>query len=72
MAMSIVGAVGSFDPSTTQWLSYIEQMEEFFLANNIKDEREKVAILISSQTYELLKDLCSPDKPNTKSFEAQG
>ena len=32
-----------------------------------------MAILIStvgSQTYELLKDLCSPDKPNAKSFEA--
>ena len=72
MATSIVGAVGPFEPSTIQWHSYIEQMEEFFLANNIKDDRKKVAILIStvdSQTYELLKDLCSPTKPNTKSFE---
>ena len=63
MAMSIVGAIGSFDPSTTQWISYIEQMEEFFLANGIKEDRKKVAILIStvgSQTYKLLKDLCSP------------
>ena len=53
--------------------SYIEQMEpEFFLVNNIKEDRKKVAVLIStvgSQTYKLLKDLCSPDKPNTKSFE---
>ena len=70
MATSIVGAVGSFDPTTNQWVSYIEQMVEFFLANDI---RKKVAVLIStvgSQTYELLKDLCSPDKPNAKSFEA--
>ena len=47
-------------------------MEEFFLANNIKEDRKKVAVLIStvgSQTYELLKDLCLPDKPNTKSFK---
>ena len=73
MAMSIVGAVGSFDPTTNQWVSYIEQMAEFFLANDIKEDRKKVAVLIStvgSKTYELLKDLCSPDKPNAKSFEA--
>ena len=73
MATSIVGAVGSFDPTTNQWVSYIEQMAEFFLANDIKEDRKKVAILIStvgSQTYELLKDLYSPDKPNAKSFEA--
>ena len=72
MATSIVGAVGSFDPSTTQWKSYIEQMEEFFLANDIKGDRKKVAILLStvgSQTYELIKDLISPAKPNAKSFE---
>ena len=72
MATSIVGAVGSFDPSTIQWVLYIEQMEEFFLANNITEGRKKVAILLStvgSHAYELLKDLCSPDKPNAKSFE---
>ena len=72
MATSIVGAVGSFDPLTTQWKSYIEQMEEFFLANDIKGDRKKVAILLStvgSQTYELIKDLISPAKPNAKSFE---
>ena len=37
------------------------------LAKDIKEDRKKVAVLIStvgSQTYELLKDLCSPDKPN--------
>ena len=45
MVTSIVGTVGSFYPSTTQWLSYIEQIEEFFLANNIKDKRKKVAII---------------------------
>ena len=47
MALSIVGAVGSFDPTTNQWVSYIEQME-FFLANDIKEDRKKVAALIST------------------------
>ena len=47
-------------------------MEEFFLANKIEEHRTKVAVLIStvgSQTYELLKDLYSLAKPNTRSFE---
>ena len=42
------------------------------LAYNIKKDRKKVDVLISTvgcQTYKLLKDLCSPDKPNTKCLE---
>ena len=45
---SIVGAIGSFDLSNIQWASYIEQMEEFFLANNIKEDWKKVAVLINT------------------------
>ena len=39
MATSIVGAEGSFDPTKNQWVSYIEQMAEFFLSNDIKEDR---------------------------------
>ena len=46
-------------------------MEEYLLAHGVTEERKKVAILLStmgSQTYDLLKDLYTPEKPNTKSF----
>ena len=72
MATRLVGALGPFDQGTTQWSSYAERMEEYLLANGVTEERKKVAILLStigSQTYDLLKDLYTPDKPNTKSFE---
>lgn len=54
MVMSIVGAVGSFDPFDTVGFIYIELLEEFFLVNEIKEEKKKVAISLStvgSHTY---------------------
>ena len=42
------------------------------LANGVHDNRKKAAILLSTTgdaAYELLQDLCLPDKPNTKSFD---
>ena len=47
-------------------------MEEYLLATGVIEERKKVAILLStigSQTYDLLKDLYTPDKLNMKSSE---
>ena len=47
-------------------------MEEYILANSVTEERKKVTILLSTigtHTYDLLKDLYTPDKPNTKTFE---
>ena len=72
MVTRLVDALGPFDQGTTQWSSYAERMEEYLLANGVTEERKKVAILLStigSQMYDLLKDLYTPDKPNTKSFE---
>ena len=47
-------------------------MEEAFLANDITEDRQKVAFphsTVGSETYDLLHDLCSPEKPNTKTFK---
>ena len=49
----------------------MERVEQFFLANNI-DEDHQVSTLLSligSKTYTLLRDLLTPDKPATKSFQ---
>ena len=72
MATRLVGALAPFEPSKMQWTSYAERIEEFLVANSVDNARKKVAILLSSigdATYELLGDLCAPDKPNTKTFE---
>ena len=72
MAMRLVGALAPFEPSKMQWTLYSERIEEYLVANNVDNPRKKVAILLSSigdTTYELLGDLCAPDKPNTNTFK---
>ena len=76
MATKVVGTlgIGPFDAASSKWTSYAERMEEAFLANDVTEDRQKVAFLLStvgSETYDLhvLHDLCSPEKPNTKAFK---
>ncbi len=71
MATRSTGSLGPFMLQTMQWSSYAEQMEEYLLANGVDDDRKQVAVLLSMvgvATYELLQDLCLPDKPSSKSF----
>ena len=47
------------------WETYTEQLEFYFLANNVKDAEKKKAILLanlSPETYQLVKDLLMPNK----------
>ena len=48
------------------------QMEHFLSANDIEEESNKKAILLSScgtKTYSLLRSLVGPSKPGTKTFK---
>ncbi|KAJ8969708.1 hypothetical protein NQ314_001622 [Rhamnusium bicolor] len=54
------------------WVVYCERLQEHFTANQIAEEKIKVAILLSSigsTTYKLLRNLCHPDLPNKKSYK---
>ena len=51
---------------------YIERVDEYFIANDVDEERKKTAIfltLIGQDTYKLLKNLLAPDKANEKTYE---
>ena len=72
MATRLTGTLGPFVQEKMQWTSYTEHMEEYLLAIGVDDARKKVAVLLSTvgePTYELFRDLCSPEKPNTESFD---
>ena len=74
MALKVVGTlgIGPFDATSSKWTLYAERMEEAFLTNDVTENRQKVAFLLSnvaSKTYDLLHDLCSPEKPNIKKFK---
>jgi len=53
------------------WSSYVERLESFFLANEVKDEK-KVAVLltvIGTKAYNLLRNVITPAKPAKKSYQ---
>ncbi len=69
--MNSIGKLEEFDETRDNWTAYIERVKQYFLANDVDDEK-KVAVLltmIEGKTYSLLRTLTSPHKPSSKSFE---
>ena len=68
------GALGPFDSSQEDWLSYITRLQNYFIANDIAEDKaaKRQAILLSVcgvSTYHLIKSLAAPSKPKKVSFE---
>ena len=64
------GGIEFFDPDSESILAYLERMDLFLEANAVAEEK-KVAVVLSmvgSKAYQLLRNLCSPDKPQSKSY----
>ena len=81
--MSNIGHVAEFDPYTESLNTYLDKINEYFVANNIgvpakytdasrlAADRQKAAALnsiIGKAAYSVLNDLTKPDKPSTKTF----
>ncbi|KAJ8976018.1 hypothetical protein NQ317_003833 [Molorchus minor] len=61
-----------FKDDVDDWEVYSERLEQHFVANNVKAEEIKVAVLpssISASTFTLIKNLCYPSPPQTKKFQ---
>jgi len=68
------GVMGPFDSSQEDWLSYVARLENYFVANDITEDKEtkRQAILLSFcgvPTYRLIKSLSAPTKPEEVSFK---
>ncbi|XP_047993843.1 uncharacterized protein LOC125241685 isoform X2 [Leguminivora glycinivorella] len=66
-----IGKVGAFDVHKDNWDLYVERLGQYFLVNDVKPAVQ-VATLITvmgSEAYELMANLCSPDKPSTKKYD---
>ena len=64
--MATYGNVGEFKESEESWTQYVERLEQYFAANEIKDGAKRRAILLSvcgCKTYGLIRDLLQPQKP---------
>ena len=46
--MATHGTLSEFNPSTTSWRSYVDQLYYYFVANDITTDKKKVAILLSA------------------------
>ena len=57
---SSTGKADTFDPEVEQYESYREQIVQFFIANDITDDKKKVEVILSvmgAKEYGLLKSL---------------
>ena len=65
-----IGHIEEYRPENGLFSSYLKRVEQFFIANEIKDERKKATFLglIGSQAYSLLKNLISPNIPKDKYY----
>ena len=68
--------MGQMEPydleKSDEWASYVERLEQFFIANKITEAEQKVAVLltvIGSKAYSLLRNLLAPAKPADKDFD---
>ena len=71
--MAIHGRILSKYNSAKDWISYVERLNQYFLANDITEDTKKRAIFLSvvgDMTYKLIRNLLAPDKPTDKSFQA--
>lgn len=69
--MATIGSLPPFDAKVQAWEEYCEIMEHFFTANDITEGDKKKSILLSvvgAQTYSLMRNLLSPEKPGDKTF----
>ncbi|XP_060786568.1 LOW QUALITY PROTEIN: uncharacterized protein K02A2.6-like [Neoarius graeffei] len=68
----MVGNLSAFDAKEQTWEEYCEILDQFFEANGINDGDKQRAILISvvgPATYKLIRNLVSPDKPSSKTYD---
>ena len=66
------GHIEHFDPEQGEWTSYEQRLNMYFIANEITDaDRQKATFLtlIGPKAFHLLKTLCSPTQPASKSFD---
>ena len=69
--MAKIGHVAEFNIDTDDWEIYVERVKLFFTANGVKSDLKTAVFLtiMGHQAYKKMRTLCSPDAPDTKSFD---
>lgn len=72
MATPGIQQILSFDPKVNEWNVFIKRLEQYFIVNQITDDKLKRANLLYSlaeEAYLLLINLCMPSKPEEESYK---
>lgn len=66
-----IGKIDAFEDSKEDWSTYIERVEQYFIANDIGDDKKVPSLLslIGSKAYGLLRSLTAPAKPSEKNYD---
>lgn len=67
--MALIGSIEHFNPEK-DFADYSERMEQFFIVNSIENDMKvpMLITLIGPETYNVLKNLVSPEKPSQKTY----
>lgn len=68
MAAVAVGQISEFQSELESITVYLERVAQYFHANEIPTGR-RVVVLLSIQTYSLLKSLLHPEVPGDKTYD---
>ena len=69
--MATHGTIGEFRNAQESWQSYVERLQQYFIANDVKTADKQWAVLLSAvggQTYQLIRNLLAPTKPTEVTF----
>ncbi len=66
----VYGHLAEFQPETESLKAYVERAKIFFLANDIPEDKQATVFLsvIGGKTYSLLRNLLSPDLPQSQTL----
>ena len=69
--MATVGHIEEFNSDTEQISMYLEQVELYFIANRVVEEKQVATLLsvIGGKTYALMSGLLAPTKQASKSLK---
>ena len=65
------GTIGEFQNAQESWQSYVERLQQYFVANDVRTAEKQRAVLLSAvggQTYQLIRNLLAPTKPTEVTF----
>ncbi len=62
------GAVAPFDSAQEEWVECAERLENYFIANDITNERAILLHCVGPATYRLIKTLALPGTPRELTF----